>query len=385
MLSLLRSRSRSIATSSPLATVSHAWFHPSNHFSCGQKSFFSAVPPSPPSNNDSIVEVTKETFQSIIQGSSTTPTIIDCYADWCGPCKTLTPLLEQAVQAANGSVILAKINTDEQPELAQALNVTSLPSVYGIFNGEAVDTFVGVPTPEAFDLFMEKMTGLGATGAEAGAAGAGAGAGAGSTNGVPQNAEQDIAQASHVLHEMNDSVTAATMYQAVLERDDVDTDSLNAAISICGLLSCAIKSGNQEAIAGLIERLTDAKHPHSVHIENQTNHLSTVVAEGKLLLSMEEKFNTIQDSNGNVSTMEDLEIAVKEDPKNIEAFYSMAVQHLSAGELIECIDAALRVVRLDKTWQDAAGKVLLLEVFEMLGNDSAVVKDARRRMTNLLL
>jgi thioredoxin-like negative regulator of GroEL len=160
---------------------------------------------------------------------------------------------------------------------------------------------------------------------------------------------------------------------------------LNAAISICGLLSCAIKSGNQEAIAGLIERLTDAKHPHSVHIENQTNHLSTVVAEGKLLLSMEEKFNTIQDSNGNVSTMEDLEIAVKEDPKNIEAFYSMAVQHLSAGELIECIDAALRVVRLDKTWQDAAGKVLLLEVFEMLGNDSAVVKDARRRMTNLLL
>ena len=327
--------------------------------------------------------MTKETFQSIIQGSSTTPTIIDCYADWCGPCKTLTPLLEQAVQAANGSVILAKINTDEQPELAQALNVTSLPSVYGIFNGEAVDTFVGVPTPEAFDLFMEKMTGLGATGAEAGAAGAGAGAG--STNGVPQNAEQDIAQASHVLHEMNDSVTAATMYQAVLERDDVDTDSLNAAIAICGLLSCAIKSGNQEAIAGLIERLTDAKHPHSVHIENQTNHLSTVVAEGKLLLSMEEKFNTIQDSNGNVSTMEDLEIAVKEDPKNIEAFYSMAVQHLSAGELIECIDAALRVVRLDKTWQDAAGKVLLLEVFEMLGNDSAVVKDARRRMTNLLL
>lgn len=337
--------------------------------------FFSTeIPPPPTTTTETIIDVTKETFQSVIQGSSSMPTIIDCYADWCQPCKTLTPMLEAAVRAANGKVILAKINTDEQPELAKALNVSSLPSVFGIINGEAVDTFIGVPSPDKFDSFMEKML-----------AGAPPATNQHLNGGAPMTAEQEIEYASKVLHDMNDFEMAASLYQAILQRDDVKTESLNAAIAMCGLLSSAIKSGNKDAIRGLIEHITDEKSPHLAHIKDPTHKLSTIIAEGKLLLSMEDKLKALEGDNGVMKTLEELQTIVKKDNKNIDAYYSIAVQHLSTGELSKSIDAALRVVRLDKTWNDAAGKTLLLEIFEMLGNDNALVKDGRRRMTNLLL
>ena len=348
--------------------------------------FSSTTKASNATDSPHVIEVTKENFQSVMQGSETMPTILDCYADWCGPCKTLTPILEKAVEEANGKVLLAKINTDEQPDLAKALKITSLPTVYGIYQGKAVDQFMGMQPPEKLKSFMEEMTSLadnaaGGGGAEGGGGGGGDGGSGGGGGGGPMTAEEDIAHASSILHDQQDPLAAAAIYQAVLQRDDVEETSLNAAIAMCGLLSSAIKSGDKTAISGLIEHITDAKSPHAEHVENKETHLYTIIGEGKLLLSLEDKLG----ADGSNGTIEDLQVQIVKEPKNIEAWYSLSVQLLSRGEHSESIDAALRVVRLDKTWNDGAGKQLLFEIFEMLGSDSALVKDARRRLSSYVM
>jgi len=341
-------------------------------------------PLSPPTPNSTpsdpsphVINVTKETFQSMIQNSNTTPTIIDCYADWCQPCQQLTPILEEHVKKLNGAIILAKINTDEQPELAQALNVSSLPTVHGIFGGRPVAQFVGVPSTEKLDEFMSTMNQAVADSSAGKTAQGGApGSGGASTP------EQDIAYASGILHDQHDHATAVNLYQAVLQRDDVDIESLNAAVAMCGMLQCAIKSGNKAAIEGLIEHITDSKSPHAKHVEDKVNRLSTVIAEGRMLLSLDAKLESTEEGK---SSLKDLQEKVEREPTNIEAWYGLAVQHLSKGEHEESMTAALRVVRLDKTWNDGAGKTLLFEMFEMLGNDNELVQTGRRKLTNLIL
>jgi putative thioredoxin len=94
-------------------------------------------------------DVTDDQFQaSVIERSMTTPVIVDLWAPWCGPCKTLGPLLEAAVAATNGTVELAKVNVDENPMISQAFKVQSIPAVFAISQGKVVNSFI-VAKPEA--------------------------------------------------------------------------------------------------------------------------------------------------------------------------------------------------------------------------------------------
>lgn len=90
------------------------------------------------------VDVTDQTFQSeVVEKSRTTPVIVDFWAPWCGPCQQYTPILERTVAATNGQVILAKVNIDENPQLAQAFQVQSIPTIAVLKNGQLLGTIVG--------------------------------------------------------------------------------------------------------------------------------------------------------------------------------------------------------------------------------------------------
>ncbi len=106
------------------------------------------------------MDVTTDTFEEqVLQRSATVPVVVDFWAEWCGPCKLLTPVLEQAVEEREGNVVLAKVDTDENPELAQRYDVRGIPNVKAFRNGQVVDEFVGALPAPAVAEFLDRLTG----------------------------------------------------------------------------------------------------------------------------------------------------------------------------------------------------------------------------------
>ena len=104
------------------------------------------------------IDVTDATFQKeVIEKSMVTPVIIDLWAQWCGPCKTLGPILEKLTAATNGKVILAKVDVDSCPQVAQAFQVQSIPAVYAMKDGKIVDGFVGAQSEHVVEQFIKNL------------------------------------------------------------------------------------------------------------------------------------------------------------------------------------------------------------------------------------
>lgn len=104
------------------------------------------------------IDVTDATFKTeVIDRSEQVAVVVDLWAPWCGPCRTLGPILEKVVGATDGKVILAKVNTDENPAVAQAFQVQSIPAVYALRNGQVVDGFVGAYPEHAVKEFVDRL------------------------------------------------------------------------------------------------------------------------------------------------------------------------------------------------------------------------------------
>jgi thioredoxin len=119
----------------------------------------------PPANSGpAVFDVNAQDFQAkVLQASHAVPILLDLWAPWCGPCRQLTPVLESAVSATGGRVKLAKLNTDANPDLAQALKVSSLPTVLAVFQGKVVDQFVGLQSAQKVSELVARLVALGAS------------------------------------------------------------------------------------------------------------------------------------------------------------------------------------------------------------------------------
>lgn len=105
-----------------------------------------------------MVDVTDATFGTeVLERSKERPVVVDMWAPWCGPCRQLTPLLEETVAATEGQVVLAKVNVDDNPQIAQAFRVQGIPAVFGIQDGEVVGSFVGAQGRDAVQAFVESL------------------------------------------------------------------------------------------------------------------------------------------------------------------------------------------------------------------------------------
>ena len=108
-----------------------------------------------------IKESNETTFmEDVVEASKTTPIIVDFWAPWCGPCKTLGPALEAAVTAANGKVKMVKVNVDENQTIASQLRVQSIPTVFAFHDGQPVDGFQGAVPPSEIEAFIQRAIAL---------------------------------------------------------------------------------------------------------------------------------------------------------------------------------------------------------------------------------
>jgi putative thioredoxin len=106
------------------------------------------------------MDVTTDTFEAeVLDRSAAVPVVVDFWADWCAPCKVLAPVLEQAVEQRNGDLVLAKVDTEANPELAMRYGIRGIPNVKAFRNGQVVDEFVGALSAQAVEAFLDRLTG----------------------------------------------------------------------------------------------------------------------------------------------------------------------------------------------------------------------------------
>src|SRR5262245_53264564 len=166
----------------------------------------------------SIKDGSDQSFMTdVIEASRQTPVIVDFWAPWCGPCKTLAPALERAVAAAKGKVRLVKINIDENPGVAGQLGVRSIPAVYAFDRGRPVDGFMGAVPDSQIKLFVDRLTGDGAN----------------------EDVEALLVQAGESLA-LGDTGGAAQSYAAALQ---IDPENIKA---IAGLARAYLAVGQAE-------------------------------------------------------------------------------------------------------------------------------------------
>jgi putative thioredoxin len=172
----------------------------------------------PAQGDDLVTDTTAQTFiKDVIEESRTRPVLVDFWAPWCGPCKTLTPVLEKVVRAAKGKIKLVKMNIDEHPQVAQQLGIQSIPTVFAFVNGQPVDGFMGALPENQIAAFIERIGGK----AEGGTA--------------------DMIKAADELLAAGDAASAADLYARVLAEEPENVHALGS------LARCHVTAGNPAA------------------------------------------------------------------------------------------------------------------------------------------
>jgi putative thioredoxin len=282
---------------------------------------------------DLIKEGTDASFMAdVVEASKVQPVIVDFWATWCGPCKTLTPMIEKAVKAAKGAVKLVKIDIDRNPVFAGQLRVQSIPTVYAFADGRPVDGFMGAVPESQIKAFVDKLAG-------------------------PQMSEADelLAIAKESL-EAGDVGGAAQAYAQLLQ---MEPENLAA---IGGLARCYLTGGDSERAQEVADMAPPTAHNPD---------LDSVRAALALAASAP-------------SETRDAERRLAADPDDHEARLELAKALAGKGDLQAAAEHLLTILEKDRTWRDGAAKAELLTIFEAAGPVSEVTKLGRRKMAAIL-
>ena len=279
--------------------------------------------------------------QDVLDVSMTVPVIVDFWATWCGPCKTLGPLIEKVVTEAKGAVRLVKIDVDSNQALAGQLRIQSIPAVYAFFQGRPVDGFVGAQPEGQLRQFVQRL-------AKMGAAGAGP---------SPIDEALDTAEAAFAE---GDYGAAGSIFGQVL-----DHESGNAK-AIAGMLRVSVATGDlagaREMVAGLTpELLKDA-----------------AVASAVTQLELAEAGQKAQGQTAQ------LQARLAANPKDYEARYDFAVAQFAAGEREAAIDQLLEIFKTNRAWNEEAARKQLLKFFEAMGPTDPLTLAGRRKLSSLM-
>ena len=279
------------------------------------------------------VDVTEQDFeQAVVERSHTVPVVIDFWAPWCGPCRAIGPVLEQLADEQQGKFILAKINVDENPGLAQAFAVRSIPAVKAVRNGALAGEFLGAQPEPAIRNFVEQL--------------------------LPSEADT-LAQEAQRLEQAGKAQGAESLYRAVLSKD------ANHPLALLGLARLLVQRGEDADALTLLGRVP------------LTSPESTVAQQ----LTAQIKLKQSGASAGDEQPYRDRLAA---NPNDHDARFELAQILAATGRYEDALTALLEIVKKDRKFRDDGARKAILEIFDVVGSRSELAEHYRSELAKVL-
>lgn len=293
---------------------------------------------------DMIIDGDQSRFMAeVIEASRTVPVLVDFWAAWCGPCKTLTPALERVVRAAQGRVRLVKIDVERNRALVQQLSqlglpLQSIPTVAAFWQGQIADMFQGALPEAELKRFVEALLKL--------------------AGGSMPSA--DLLAEGRAAMEAGTPEVAADAASALLAEEPENPEAWGLLIR--ALLAMGDAAQAADALAQVPARLAQ--------------HAEIVGARAALRLA--------EEGSRAAQGLAAFEARLRADPADHEARYELATALNAAGRRAEAADALLEIFRRDREWREGAARTQLLTFFEAWGFDDPAAMAARRKLSALL-
>ena len=281
----------------------------------------------------------------VIDASLEAPVLVDFWAPWCGPCRSLSPNIEKVVKEKAGKIRLVKINIDENPQIAGQLGVQSIPAVFAFAGGRPVDAFLGNIPESKVRKFADKVI-------------AAAPAGRPAQGSVEDEIKNALTAAKEGLA-AGDLNTAAQIYGMVLQHQPENAEAL------LGMARVYLKAGEAEQAQAVFGTIPEAARKGADY--------TSLAAELKLLTEA-----------AAVGGTADLARKVEKAPDDHQARYDLAIALNAEGKRVEAAEQLVTLMKRDRTWNDDGARKKLLEFFEAWGAKDAATLKGRRLLSSLL-
>ena len=291
----------------------------------------------PAAQSAPVKDITTQTFmKDVIEESKRQPVLVDFWAEWCGPCKQLAPVLEKVVRAAKGKVKLVKMDIDKHPSIPGQLGIQSIPAVFAFVNGQPVDGFLGALPESQITAFIERIT-----------------------KGRISGEEKDLLQHADEALAKGDAAGAAELYARVLAQD-----SGNVA-ALAGLARSYVRTGAIEQAKQTLALVPEAKRNDSA------------VAAARTALDLAEQAKS-------VGPLSELEQKVASNPLDHQARFDLAVALNGKGRRAEALDHLIEIVKRDRKWKEDGARKQLVQFFEAWGPTDEATVNGRKRLSSIL-